>query len=88
VKRYDFVLAPPASGETRDGSCRGGTPEGGRVRRVGRWLTLACVLAAPLAAPTVAQATGDKTVPGSNCVPSTGYDPGGTRFFLCGHREA
>ena len=88
MKRYDFVLAPPVSGETRPGSCRGGTPEGGRVRCVGRWLTLACVLTAPLAAPTVAQATGDKTVPGSNCVPSIGHDPGGTRFFLCSHRES
>ena len=27
MKRYDFVLAPSASGEIRDGSCRGGTPK-------------------------------------------------------------
>jgi hypothetical protein len=82
MKRYDFVLAPSASGEIRDGSCRGGTPEGGRVRRVGRWLTLACVLAAPLAAPGVAHAVDDKTMPGSECVPSTGNDPDGPRFRL------
>jgi hypothetical protein len=52
------------------------------LSRAGRWLALACVLAAPLAAPTVAHATDDKTVPGSNCVPSTGNNPDGTRFFL------
>ena len=78
MKRYDFVLAPSASGETRDGSCRGGTPEGGRVRRVGRWLTLACVLAAPLAAP--ASPTPSTRRCRLECVPSTGNDPDGPRF--------
>ena len=88
MKRYDFVLAPSASGEIRDGSCRGGTPEGGRFRCVGRWLTLACVLAAPLAAPASPTPPTTRRCRGSDCVPSTGNDPDGPRFFLCGHREA
>jgi hypothetical protein len=55
---------------------------GARRSRAARWVVLACVLAAPLAAPTDARAADDKTMPGSACVASSGNNPGGTKFVL------
>ena len=51
-------------------------------RRAALAALVAGAMASALAAPTAASAADDKTMPGSNCVPSTGNNPSGTRFFL------
>lgn len=47
-----------------------------------RTCALAAGFAAAMLVSPMAHAADDKTMPGSECVPSTGNNPDGTRFFL------